>query len=1539
MCSMDKCFMQTVTGTPAIDNGFSTGNLDKARMEKTAEVRSICEMLGRQYKRIHKKDTMGFNYYECRCTGKYVCFMSRNLLMQVSEDKFRMYANKYMDHKQLKVKFVNYNNNTIMIVNERNPTFRPQVGFVQKCIDTLKTPFIMLEGARDLVNRITSKASKMLLIDIISLLLHLRDGYFTATKVVGVIMQLYTIHTRYMDLFSPSSFRQQSGPTVTELLLGFSLMGLPGDVLNAIKTFSTLTGKRIFESDTFLELADKMFDCLITIVKWISQPFEGMRLLSTEMENTILDILNKLGNSVFMHKDIKKVCDIYTKYVANPQILFDPTFRQEIMRKYDELKANAAFMSYVQNANNKYFVTTWNLFEANVVKSCQAFDTSGRDEPICFVFEGEAGSGKSCIMNMFVALLKESGMTTICHSVPAAEDGKDFYDDYENQDVFVMDDVGQQGKSQWRYLINYVSPVKYPLPCATASKKNTKFFNSKVVLCTTNHFRDLDGFTSTDCISEPEALFRRAHVISIYRGVSDHFSQSLQYWKYDHIGSKAWENRFINHNAVDVPEGLKCNFSTEDEYRADNSKRVLCWLYSVFKHIMSSEKKNNQQMAMSEKDLRDILNYVNRPVDEFEDAEDDPNAPWKPEAGWNDFNYTKYVLRAMMPNSYLTRRYNARNVSVVNSEYYRKNPKPIGYYDQDLVDENRYVYYYDIAKEFINYYVGVLAEYAKSVIPYITNFVMDTLRVINSTVQPVAQTVLSSDVMGYVLIILLVGYIVNHFFGDEEVQSMPTPEFSAETIKDFNKINKHLYFGPQSAELRNQHEEWARTIRTFCKTLIVKHDNDALQDEHTQCVVSGKRILLPAHLDVGNKFVDIYNSWNHYRERHVEIENVQLKLIRRYVLHDLAVYEIKNTVPIYKLNKQIFMDGGTNARNWYLINSCGVRPVVYDEDVTRNDEPVRYSNVYGKYEHGVDSGFYTPYTATGACGTVLAAPGVGIIGFHVAGNATMGFCVQPPVDIMKEIRELMLQTPSAQNFSIDERVIENFSGVRLRYENKVEQIRTLGSTSFEPSPLHVSVCPQMQQLIHDVENESATYTPTPISKVDVKLPPNFASKGTPAKTLKYLSKKSFMHQGRITAQEMEFMKDYLRTIMVPFTDLDDQEVAFGGTYVPALNKDSSNGYGCLKKKEHYFDFENKIIKPDAYALIDRVSQNAKSGIYDYNDFMCRETFKDELRKSSKVDEPRTFRVMPLGHIWWTKKIFGQLLKHFKETRMDTGISVGYNPYIDSDVLAKKLISCVKTGDADFGKWDGTILAALIHLIMDVFGEFYKGDNAHMIEWLSNTIANSFVLVNDEIYATTHGLPSGTWLTLLLNCLLNKCLTALVIYRYKPNPCVEDVHSVVDFVTGDDKVFGACERLAPYFNLVNIKKVAESLGMDCTNGDKTKIERDSQEFSKLTYVKRHFRKHPVLQRYVGCLSLDTIINTLQWIDTTTEDRHTAMMGKMRSMQVESYLHSPGLFSALTKIFNERYPFEAFFDEKKIVKILTDEKGYDHVLDLLGKNFNH
>ena len=279
----------------------------------------------------------------------------------------------------------------------------------------------------------------------------------------------------------------------------------------------------------------------------------------------------------------------------------------------------------------------------------------------------------------------------------------------------------------------------------------------------------------------------------------------------------------------------------------------------------------------------------------------------------------------------------------------------------------------------------------------------------------------------------------------------------------------------------------------------------------------------------------------------------------------------------------------------------------------------------------------TPVSAEGLCGTVVVSSGHGIIGYHVAGNDVNGFCTIPPTEVANDIRRIMLDGTELP-FDIDTKVVPGCSGVRLRYDKgQVEVARTIGDTSFVPTTFHASVNEDMANLIQSLDQR---HTIAPLEPVGPKVPPIFGSQ--PRKLLADISKKTFKHQGFITTTERKFIGDVIDEMLIPFDDISDQECAFGGDYVGPINKDSSNGYGCMSGKDKYFDYENKIILPAAHELFGQISLEAKSGVYDYNHFMSRETFKDELRKLEKADVPRTFRVMPLGHIWWTKKIFGKL---------------------------------------------------------------------------------------------------------------------------------------------------------------------------------------------------------------------------------------------------------------------------------------------------------
>ena len=89
--------------------------------------------------------------------------------------------------------------------------------------------------------------------------------------------------------------------------------------------------------------------------------------------------------------------------------------------------------------------------------------------------------------------------------------------------------------------------------------------------------------------------------------------------------------------------------------------------------------------------------------------------------------------------------------------------------------------------------------------------------------------------------------------------------------------------------------------------------------------------------------------------------------------------------------------------------------------------------------------------------------------------------------------------------------------------------------------------------------------------------------------------------------------------------------------------------------------------------------------------------------------------------------------------------------------------------------------------------------------------------------------------------------------------------------------------------------------------------------------------------MGCLSLDTIVNTVQWMDKT-KDFEESVGGKCRAMQIESYLHSPVLFNRLTAIFKNSMPFEPFFDEQQVIGILASPDAYVQVCGMSGKDIS-
>lgn len=1371
------------------------------------DVIDVLELIRKRYKTWFQDVSVYKMHIHDDCGMYYFIDLDRHVIIHCTK--------KFFEYKLRKLhsKVINYKGNLIMISTSKN-SFRPEAleflngitGFFSSLHDYIGK---VSDIGKKCMAFVRDNDLKLVFIDLLSFIMNMRDGYFTFTKVLTSLLTIFTLSSRVRNSVARTFHAQDLG--INDIILGFSVFGVPESVLHKLKTFMTLSGKKLHDCTGLVSLVSDCCKVLIDLLDSIVAMHPALSFLSI-----ISDMCKKILNYFMLHTSMKKLVDIHTRYVKNSQVMFDPVYRHEATTFYDQMSLDLSFMEFIKNPSNRHLAAVWDSFYTNIVKYARSYASSSRVEPICIVFEGDAHTGKSRLMTAVADVLRKADYSTYVHIVPPVNATKDFYDDYINQDVFIMDDVGQQGVSQWRTVINFVSPVKTPLDCAAQELKNTKFFNSKIILLTTNALTNLHAFTAADCISTPEALFRRCHVIKVTRGIGESFTQNLKYYKYS-LEAHEWQNKFLY-------EYAECGMPLSVD--GVSQINAVKWVYGIIKTMEHLRSLNDSTCVMEEEDIKSIISD------------------------------TKIKLKPL-------EFFDAQNT-----------PRVIG---DERTSINRSLWVEDFPDDVIN---G--SEFTAGWVSYITmsicDFALAAWTTVVSGVNSVREWVENKDNTFFVTSIaaaigvsIIVQYFIQTYLCD--LAPMASSESTAKWRDALTEFNAQV--AEQHKELNNIIPENVLNVQKHIKLL-----RNVKTGSVGHCLVSGNNLLIPHHYAWDGQYIDIYNTWEHYDHGHKEAEQVQIKLVKAFPTVDLAVYKFVNFPVLYKKCRTLFIESRTLDPTVYAVFPGDICKMVRGFNVRENEFAVSYEK-NGKVTHDRNSGYITPLTSTGFCGMVLVDVQGSILSMHVAGSGKQGFTVVPPPCIKEAIRELMLSGFESK-LQVDDKIIDNFSGARLRYEEgEIDRKYPIAKTSLVPTPLHKDYCEDMDVLMRDLG-------------IAAKGPPIIER---PIAKLKELAMKTFSHQGVINDAEHEMLHKYMSELIPEFDEISWDTVAFGGIGIPPLNKKSSNGYGLKCAKEDYLNYETRVIDDELFQKLFEFQRKAEDGEDVLEDTLCIETFKDELRVAEKREIPRTFRVIPLTHIMWTKKIFGALIRYYKDNIHKTGICVGFNPYKDFDTLARKLKKQKVLCDADFKKWDGTLNARIMKIIACVFAEKYQGPHRKVLAVVMDTIINSSVLVNDAVYRTTHGLPSGTWLTLLLNCLYNKALTALTLYRNGGD--VFNKTDTIDYVTGDDKICGASSKYEKIFNALTIKAVAESLGMTCTNGDKTPITSVGTTFDKLNYLKRSFVFNTKLNKWMGALSLDTIVNTLQWYDRT-KNFDVVMEGKCRAMQVELWLHGPQIYHSIMGI---------------------------------------
>lgn len=336
-------------------------------------------------------------------------------------------------------------------------------------------------------------------------------------------------------------------------------------------------------------------------------------------------------------------------------------------------------------------------------------------------------------------------------------------------------------------------------------------------------------------------------------------------------------------------------------------------------------------------------------------------------------------------------------------------------------------------------------------------------------------------------------------------------------------------------------------------------------------------------------------------------------------------------------------------------------------------------------------------------------------------------------------------------------------------------------------------------------------------------------------------------------------------------------------YMNAVPRQTSAGYPYVldpkpgyRGKEWYFGKgeEYDFTRPQAIELkreVTEIIEKAKRGERGF--FPYIDTKKDELRKQSKIDnmETRLVSALALALLIVGRMYYMDFSVFVMERNMQLGIGVGVNPYSnDWDILARALQSvgdkCVA---GDHSGFDTRCYADLYEELLPLINLMYEGteEEDFIRKVLLVDLYNSIHIFGDVVYQWVSCMPSGHFLTAIMNSLVNLVLLRMCWFtlesraKLEYEPVYED--EVMDVVYGDDVIMNVSDAVSSWFNQLALTSAMAEIGFVFTDDQKSTNIVEFRTLEECTFLKRYFRFEPMLSRFVAPLEFDSIKKSIDW----------------------------------------------------------------------------
>lgn len=354
----------------------------------------------------------------------------------------------------------------------------------------------------------------------------------------------------------------------------------------------------------------------------------------------------------------------------------------------------------------------------------------------------------------------------------------------------------------------------------------------------------------------------------------------------------------------------------------------------------------------------------------------------------------------------------------------------------------------------------------------------------------------------------------------------------------------------------------------------------------------------------------------------------------------------------------------------------------------------------------------------------------------------------------------------------------------------------------------------------------------------------------------------------------------------------------------------------LRGKRDFFGEEGSydFSSPQAIEIRGRVADiissasEGKRGLHVFLEFP-----KDERRPKEKVEcgKTRNISACPVDYAIACRQYFGAFIQFFLYNRIYNESAVGVNVYSSEwDAIASQMGRGRRVIAGDFGNYDGTLPYCVMSRFLDTVTHFYRdrgSENERIRLVLFQELVNSrHINHNGVVYEWVGSNASGNPLTTVLNSWCN-----LLLLRYASAIAVgcTTISSVRSFlrerrqhasfmVYGDDNIISVDRNWALGRSLTqgSLTQSFSDIGLEYT--DETKGENEvseDRELGDVSFLKRGFEENSLdpTRRYLAPLSLDTVLESIQW--TKTEDfDHEYVKENVVNMLQELSMHSRKTF---------------------------------------------